>query len=143
VFLHHKKPEYTHISTENLGAEGFEVPYPAVWGFSRDVPRGKEQHEMALWMVERLKELFSGKCLVVLLLGYFWDVADDDRSTKLFNLGLILIEAETHGLNYWSRLGFCIWECKGEGSDIKDATKRLLRAGEDDYNWEMVNGIFG
>ncbi len=140
VFLKHKKPEFRQVPSEKLGPEGFEAPYPAVWGFSRDVPRGKEQHEMAWWMVQRLEELFPSRSLVVLLLGHFEDRSKGESSGKLFNTGLVLLYSEIQGLCYWRRLGFCIWEYR---KDAPGGDSGLLSARENDPNWQMVNGLFG
>ena len=151
VFLNHKKPEYRHIPSDKLGPEGWESPYPAVWGYSRDIPRGKEQHELASWMSQRLDELFKGKRIVVLYLGCFEDEPERGmlQPTSLrpqYKVGLILIESEYNDVSYWRRLGFCIWEC-ADPSDTSDpaeaAARTLLAVIEEHELWQREAGRFG
>ncbi|RDW62185.1 hypothetical protein BP6252_11618 [Coleophoma cylindrospora] len=143
VFLNHKKPEFRHISSDKLDASGFEEPYPAVWGFARDIARGKEQFSLASWMGSRLKELFPGKALKVLLLGSFKDTPNDEKDGNLFNAGLVILESESNGLQYWKRLGFCIWECGHDRADSTDAARDVLHAKQNNPSWKDSRGIFG
>jgi hypothetical protein len=141
VFLNHKKFEFSHIPSEELGPEGFEVTYPAVWGFQRDIRRGIEQHELAAWLTTRLEELHQGKALVVLLLGSFLVRKTELHGAEAYNVGLILLESELHGTSYWRRLGFCLWQYDLVGLNSEAAN--ILRAVEGQGNWKYTEGLFG
>ena len=150
VFLSHKKPEYRHIPSEELGPDGFEPKNPAVWGFSQDIPPGSEQHALGHWMSQRMDELFPGKRLVTLYLGHFKDkagaAAEVGSHEPNYRVGLLLVESDLSGVSYWRRLGFCVWTCPDlEGTlDLAEITAaRLLSVQNRDDRWQRETGRFG
>ena len=150
VFLSHKKPEYRHIPSEELGQDGFEPKNPAVWGFSQDIPPGSEQHALGHWMSQRMGELFPCKRLVALYLGHFKDevgaATQASTNESTCRVALLLVESELSGIPYWRRLGFCIWTCPSlEGtSDLDENTATSLLSVQDGHGlWQRVSGRFG
>lgn len=151
VFLSHKKYEHRHTPSEQLPPEGFEPQNPAVWGFFRDLPRNREQHELAWWMTQRLGQLFTGKRLVILSLGQFEDTVEDDVRQEAslnpcYRVGLILVESELGGIFYWRRLGFCLWkseQCLGTSEPSMIAAHRLLAVPVGHEQWQAECGLFG
>ncbi|KAL9041442.1 MAG: hypothetical protein Q9180_001279 [Flavoplaca navasiana] len=150
VFLSRRKPEYQHLPSEKLGPDGLEPKNPAVWGFSRDIPPGREQHELAAWLTLRMGEMFPGMQLVVLHLGNFKDqeeaASPDVSNGPLYRVGLLLLESNLKGTPYWRRLGFCIWTAP-EWEDELDAAQtkvtRILLVQDRQTLWQRGSGRFG
>jgi hypothetical protein len=143
---------------KSLGPE-----WSAVWGRSMDVPRGEQQHSLALWMKLHLTRLLStsiAECrnLEVLLLGSFADQSEVDghvtesactgrRSYGLYHVGLIFVESRITN-KYSRRIGFVIWEYGRTHAGIRSTHYRagheeLLWASEENEIWKSAQGLFG
>ena len=152
MFLSPKKERYRDTPNDELtpeAFEAFEAKLSAVQEFSRDLPRGQKQHELAEWMSRRLggDELHNQK-LIVLLLGHFVDDLEGNNQwqSSLQRVGLILLESELEAVRYWRRLGFCIWTCP-DRADVETSdegkARELLAAPHDHEQWQRLTGLFG
>jgi hypothetical protein len=140
--------EYRHVPIERLKREGFEPRYPTVWEFSRGISRGREQHELASWVITQYSQAFPNKRLVVLLLGEFYDTPKEGEvkmsEVELYKVGLILVESEFNDLSYWKRLGFCIWACgHASATAVLPATVASVLGAQDKHAWQEASGMFG
>ena len=137
------------IGTEATVCDDPDVIRAAFWGDKLDVPRGQQQHRLAELLVRWTHEWLGGGTLNILSLGSFVDEAVSAEPCGIsdeYNVGMVLIRMTTDSLEYWKRLGICIWQYAYGAwaiSDPEPKHSRFLRADSDSPDWEEISGIFG
>ncbi|KAL8670777.1 MAG: hypothetical protein Q9168_004699 [Polycauliona sp. 1 TL-2023] len=127
-------------------------PAGLVWGpasYDRLVPRGERQHHLTFALIRLIDEQFDGAPLVVLHLGHFSDIAEDEATAAPhdnYHVGLILTRFNVGAVATWKRLGICIWQYVYNGVGIEsDACLRpdLQADGELSSDWTHLSDSFG
>jgi hypothetical protein len=108
-----------------------------------NILRDRRQLALARWLCNH----FKNDKLCMLLLGSLTGpgrITPEERNPldlKYF-VGLIILQREINGLQYWQRLGFCAWEVEHLVYDGQDAPEKASLTGQD-TEWQILSGLFG
>lgn len=102
-----------------------------------NIPRTPRQHRLASWLTDTF-----GDDLSVILLA---NCSPDDRNNfaaESCNIGLIILKQNNDGMQYWQRIGICVWYLHQLEIGETEASEMAFLTGNDD-NWQCLEGLLG